>query len=252
VSDEVVSLTLSQIKRLERFYHAMTNDKSLIKSQIEYYRARAGEYDEWFLRKGRYDRGEEHRNRWFTEVDKVRAALKSAKPSGNILDLACGTGLWTEYLIPRATRLVAVDISPEVIEIHRRKHNDSRIEYMEADLFSWQPTEQFDFIFFGFWLSHIPEGHLDEFWNMIADALAPNGKVFFVDSLLTQDSTARNHKSLDRSGTAVRKLNDGREFEVVKVFHDPEVLEDDLRDRGWTGYVRATENFFIYGSVTKS
>lgn len=233
-------------------YHVMTDDQSLIRNQIEYYRARAEEYDEWFLRKGRYDRGEEHRQQWFAEVDQVRAALISSEPSGSILDLACGTGLWTEYLIPYATKLLAVDVSPEVIEIHRRKHNDTRIEYMEADLFSWQPTEQFDFIFFGFWLSHVPRDHLDNFWEMVEGALTPNGRVFFVDSRLTQDSTARNHKTLDKSGTAVRKLNDGREFEIVKVFHDPEELEDDLRKRGWAGRVRATKNFFIYGSIMRS
>jgi demethylmenaquinone methyltransferase/2-methoxy-6-polyprenyl-1,4-benzoquinol methylase len=36
-------------------------DESTLKEQIEYYRARAAEYDEWHLRTGRYDRGEDHR-----------------------------------------------------------------------------------------------------------------------------------------------------------------------------------------------
>jgi hypothetical protein len=37
-------------------------DERLLADQIAYYRARAGEYDEWFLRQGRYDRGLEHRS----------------------------------------------------------------------------------------------------------------------------------------------------------------------------------------------
>ena len=42
-------------------------DRVLLDEQIEYYRARAPEYDEWFFRRGRYDRGEGHRRAWFAE-----------------------------------------------------------------------------------------------------------------------------------------------------------------------------------------
>lgn len=37
----------------------MTTD--ILQEQIQYYRDRASEYDEWFFRQGRYDRGEAHR-----------------------------------------------------------------------------------------------------------------------------------------------------------------------------------------------
>jgi len=50
---------------------------------------------------------------------------------------------------------------------------------------------------------------------------------------------------LNRSG-----LNDGREFSVVKVFYEPEILERRLIDLGWRGYVRASGRFFLYGSMT--
>ena len=32
-------------------------DERLLQEQVDYYRARAGEYDEWFFRTGRYDLG---------------------------------------------------------------------------------------------------------------------------------------------------------------------------------------------------
>jgi demethylmenaquinone methyltransferase/2-methoxy-6-polyprenyl-1,4-benzoquinol methylase len=229
----------------------MTNEDQLIAQQTEYYRARAAEYDEWFLRIGRYDRGEQHRRQWFSEVEVVRNVLESSKPGGNILELACGTGLWTKHLAPSSTKLTAVDVSPEAIDINRQRVADDRVSYEEADLFSWKTTERFDYIFFGFWLSHVPPSQFDDFWAMVENALNPKGKVFFVDSLLTQESTATDHTSLERTGRATRKLNDGREFEIVKVFYEPTKLMRRLTKHGWTGYVQATEHFFLYGCVSK-
>jgi hypothetical protein len=56
----------------------MVDDGSILQQQIEYYRARSAEYDEWYLQKGRYDRGKTHHERWFSELDIVREALASA------------------------------------------------------------------------------------------------------------------------------------------------------------------------------
>lgn len=178
----------------------------ILQEQIQYYRERASEYDEWFFRQGRYDRGEEHRRQWFLEVSEVEISLQSAAPSGNILELACGTGLWTQYLAPVATHLTAVDASPEAIYLNQQRIGSMSIEYIVADLFNWTPKQQFDFIFFGFWLSHVPIEKFASFWQMVEKALKPNGRVFFVDSLFTQKSTAQNHAPLNKQGYSERKL----------------------------------------------
>ncbi|HEX6751512.1 MAG TPA: class I SAM-dependent methyltransferase, partial [Longimicrobium sp.] len=94
----------------------MGTEADLIEQQKEYYRARAGEYDEWFERTGRYDRGPDHRARWFAEVEEVRAALERFRPAGRVLELACGTGWWTEQLLRWADEVTAVDASDEVLE----------------------------------------------------------------------------------------------------------------------------------------
>jgi ubiquinone/menaquinone biosynthesis C-methylase UbiE len=129
---------------------------NILQEQIDYYRDRAPEYDEWFFRQGRYDRGEAHRRQWFTEIAEVESALFATKPSGNILELACGTGLWTQHLAPLATHLTAVDAAPEVISLNQHRVNSASVEYIVADLLNWTPTQTFDMVFFGFWLSHVP------------------------------------------------------------------------------------------------
>jgi demethylmenaquinone methyltransferase/2-methoxy-6-polyprenyl-1,4-benzoquinol methylase len=210
----------------------------VLAEQLQYYRARAAEYDEWFFRQGRYDRGPEHRDEWLGEVALVERTLRAALPQGNFLELACGTGLWTRRLLERARRVVAVDGSPEAIAINRERVKSDAVEYVVADLFSWVPSgRRFDAIFFGFWLSHVPASRFDAFWMMVRSALQPRGVVFFVDSLLEQSSTARNHAPIDSSGIARRRLNDGQEFRVVKIYYDPALLEQQLRERGWRGWV---------------
>jgi 2-polyprenyl-3-methyl-5-hydroxy-6-metoxy-1,4-benzoquinol methylase len=117
---------------------------NILQEQINYYRDRAAEYDEWFFRQGRYDRGEAHRQQWFAEIAAVESALFATKPAGNILELACGTGLWTQHLAPLATQLTAVDAAPEVIALNQNRVNSESVEYIIADLFNWTPTQEFD------------------------------------------------------------------------------------------------------------
>src|SRR5687768_1659873 len=97
------------------------SDERLLQDQVAYYRARAGEYDEWFLREGRYDRGPEHRGEWFAEVEIIRRALSHAITDSDVLELACGTGLWTEQLARENRHVAAVDSSSEVIAINRSR-----------------------------------------------------------------------------------------------------------------------------------
>jgi 2-polyprenyl-3-methyl-5-hydroxy-6-metoxy-1,4-benzoquinol methylase len=229
----------------------MTSER-LVADQVAYYRARAGEYDQWFFRQGRYDRGPEHRAEWSKELDVIRVALAASLNDADILEIACGTGLWTEHLARHNRAVLAVDSSPEAIAISQNRIHAGDVQYEVADIFSWQSPRLFDAVFFAFWLSHVPATALERFWGTIDSALKPGGRVFFVDSLLEQTSTASDHRPVDRSGVVRRKLNDGREFDIVKVFYEPATLERRLVDLGWSGWVRSSGTFFLYGEVRRS
>src|SRR5215469_10608951 len=96
-------------------------DSKLLEQQLTYYRKRAPEYDEWFLRQGRYDRGAQHRSEWFREVSLIETKLRRLVRGKDVLELAAGTGLWTERLADVTKRIVAVDGSPEAIGINRNR-----------------------------------------------------------------------------------------------------------------------------------
>ncbi len=223
----------------------------LLASQRAYYRARASEYDAWFLRQGRYDRGEAHRKKWFAEVEVLAGALETFAPRGDVLELACGTGWWTEQLARYGDSLTAVDASPEVLELNRARLPSAGINYVQADLFDWQPERRFDTVFFSFWLSHVPPERFGGFWEGVKVCLNPGGRVFFIDSRPAPEGTARDQVPSGPDATTVRRrLDDGRTFEIVKVFYEPERLMAALAALGWQSNVTQTETFFIYGGAT--
>jgi SAM-dependent methyltransferase len=229
----------------------VSDTRRLLEEQKAYYRARAPEYDDWFLRRGPYDGGPDENRRWFAEVHRVRDALRGFNPKGTVLELACGTGWWTRELESYAVNITAVDASPEVLELNRRASGAAGgVEYVLADVFEWKPRKLYDAVFFSFWLSHVPPGRFGEFWERVAAALKADGRVFFVDSL--QRSTAvRMSRPAGEDGVEIRALKDGREFRVVKVRYDPHRLQADLEKLGWRGGIRQTDRFFIYGELAK-
>jgi trans-aconitate methyltransferase len=58
----------------------------------------------------------------------------------DILELASGTGIWTQELLRIGKKITAIDASEEVIAINRSKLNSLSIKYHAADLFTWQPA----------------------------------------------------------------------------------------------------------------
>lgn len=222
-----------------------------LQEQLDYYRARAGEYDQWWFRQGRYDRGPELNARWFGEGAGISEALADFHPDGEVLEIACGTGIWTEQLLPFATHLTALDGSPEVLAINAAKLRSGKVSYVQADVFQWKPERKFDVVFFSFWLSHVPPDRFEEFWELVRSCLAPGGRVFFADSLRDPNSTASDHQLPgEDSIVSVRKLNDGKEYRVYKIFHDPIALADRLGKAGWQIEVRRTGNYFLYGRAS--
>jgi len=227
------------------------SSEEFLPEQIRYYDARASEYDDWFLRLGRFERGEDHRNRWEAEVQVVRDQLVTAGPRGHTLEIACGTGIWTQLLAQSADDVLAVDASEPMLTKAKVRIAATNVNFMHADIYHWRPKLHFDFIFFSFWISHIPTDRFESFWSFVNDALATDGTVFFVDSLYNPETSAKDHQTPSRSGIVERKLNDGRTYSIIKIFHEPYQLQSKLKTLGWNGTVRTTGEFFYVGNFTK-
>lgn len=229
-----------------------TDDRAVLDEQIDYYRARADEYDEWFHRQGRYDRGPAATAAWFHELDRARAALDALPlDHTDIVELAPGTGLWTQHLVARARHVTVIDAAPEMLELCRRRLADipTHVDYVCADLFDWAPTRTWDTVVFCFWISHIPAARLDPFLDVVRRALRPGGRLFFIDNRQEPTSTAGNH-TLPGLGepTAERHLNDGRRFTIIKHYWTADDLTARFARAGLDVAITETATYFQFGT----
>ena len=100
-------------------------------------------------------------------------------------------------------------------------------------------------VFFGFWISHVPEDKFTSFWSMVAKALKPGGRVFFFDDNYRPEAELVEGV---RSRIVQRKLNDGTPFRVVKIPYEPADLEQRMRDLQWNVKVTGTSGPFYWGT----
>ena len=217
---------------------------------LAYYEARAPEYDDWYLRRGRYERGPVHDAAWNAELDAAGRWLDDLPIRGEIVELAAGTGWWSPLLASKGelslydAAQAPLDRARERLVAHRlRAHLHVRDAWAE-------PDRAVDAVFTGFWLSHVPRARLDEFLAIVRRWLKPGGTFAFIDSLLDPQSSAADHPA-PADDASVRRLDDGREFTIVKVYYAPDELESALVRVGFTDpRVTTTGRFFLTGVAT--
>jgi SAM-dependent methyltransferase len=217
---------------------------------VAYYEARAPEYDDWYLRRGRYDHGPIANAVWQSELDRATLWLDGLALGPVIVELAAGTGWWSPLLAQKG-ELWAFDAAEAPLDRARSRlvahHLRAHLHVRDA----WAPPDrEADALFTGFWLSHVPRPDLDAFLRLARGWLGSGGTFAFIDSLPDPESGARDHASpaADRS---VRRLADGREFEIPKVYYEPRELEAAILRAGFVAaQVETTGRFFLLGRAT--
>jgi len=216
----------------------------ILHEQLAYYRARAQEYDEsieaaWEF-KGAFAL--------------ARRLLLESGPFEQALDLACGTGIWTQVLLQISSHVTAIDASPEMLAIARQKTGDRRISYKQADLFQWEPEHQYDLVFFANWLSHVPPAALDAFLTRVSYAVRTGGYLVILDqSAPTLEDQQIMKEGEDGCIYAERSLLNGESFTIIKVFYNITALREALAARGFEGTVsRLSEVFFFLTAKKRS
>jgi demethylmenaquinone methyltransferase/2-methoxy-6-polyprenyl-1,4-benzoquinol methylase len=218
-------------------------------SMIDYYEARAPEYDDWYLRRGRYERGAIHDAAWNAELDAAGRWLDGLPWHGEIVELAAGTGWWSPLLASRG-ELSLYDASPAALDRARDRlvAHQLRAHLHVRDAWA-DPDRAVDGLFMGFWLSHVPRERLGEFLALARRWLKAGGRFGAIDSLPDAASGAADHPE-PADDLAVRRLADGREFTIVKVYYAPDELVAALAEAGFDDVqVTTTGRFFLLASA---
>lgn len=150
------------------------SDDAILDSQRTFYDERAEHYAD-------PTKPSDRRGRGYLDPDLGRAIVDGFAPSGDVLEIACGTGLFTEDLVRHPVALTALDASPRMLAINAERVGDRDVDYINHDIFMWTPNRSFDAVFFGFWLSHVPPSSFDAFWDLVRRCLKGSGRVGFVD-----------------------------------------------------------------------
>lgn len=216
---------------------------------VAYYEARASEYDDWYLRRGRYERGAIHDAAWNAELDMAGRWLDDLPVSGEIVELAAGTGWWSPLLASKG-ELSMYDAASAPLDLARDRLVAHRLRAHLHVRDAWaEPDRAVDALFAGFWLSHVERVRLGDFLALTRRWLKPRGRVAFIDSLPDPASEAADHP-VPTNDRATRRLDDGRAFEIVKVYYAPRDLEAALHAAGFADVsVTTTGRFFVLATA---
>ena len=191
------------------------------RTMADYYARRASEYERVYQKPERQG-----------DLRRLTNLLSTAFVGQDVLEVACGTGYWTQFIAKSARSIVAADINPEVLDIARRKKYAScRVTFLKSDAYLLAEVEAHCTAgFHGFWWSHIPIQKVVAFLNTFHSALLQDALVVMVDNAYVGgSSTPISRRDNDGNTYQIRQLQDGSKHEILKNFPSPEELRTALQ-----------------------
>jgi demethylmenaquinone methyltransferase/2-methoxy-6-polyprenyl-1,4-benzoquinol methylase len=199
-------------------------------AMVEYYRQRAPYYERVYHKPERQE-----------DLKRLREMVVATFAGKNVLDVACGTGYWTEIISHLADSIVGIDFNEEVLEVARGKAMPKgRVKFLRGDAYALPDlAEKFDAAMVGFWWSHVPKENLGMFLAGMHSKLLPGATVMVFDNAFVQGSSTPlsrkdsdgnpvSHRDQDGNTYQERVLDDGSTHEIVKNFPADEELRSSI------------------------
>jgi demethylmenaquinone methyltransferase/2-methoxy-6-polyprenyl-1,4-benzoquinol methylase len=198
------------------------SDPGNVTAQLErYYAKRAREYEAIYEKAERQD-----------ELAWLRTRLPRLFHGRRVLEVACGTGYWTQFIAMEAQHVIVCDINEPVLEIAREKPIPmGKVTFLKADAFALDGVKgPCDAAFAGFWWSHVKKAELGRFIEGLARKLAPGSLVGVLDNRYVEgSSTPLSRRDAQGNTYQMRPLLSGETHEVLKNFPTAEELRDAMR-----------------------
>ena len=213
-------------------------DSPSTKPQLErYYARRAAEYERI------YDKPERQH-----ELEWLRHRVPELLRERIVLEVACGTGYWTQFIARTARKVHACDINESVLEIAREKPIPrDRVAFFKADAISLEGVPAgCDAAFAGFWWSHVRKSELAKFVANLSAKLVPGSLVVMLDNSFAEgSSTAMSRRDAEGNTYQMRSLANGEEHEVLKNFPTAAELADAMRPVAAEAHLESLKYYWL-------
>jgi ubiquinone/menaquinone biosynthesis C-methylase UbiE len=182
---------------------------------VSYYKDRAKEYEKIYSKPERQD-----------DLQNASIYLQHVFADKNVLEIACGTGYWTERIAASASSIFATDVNESVIDVAKRKIiPNQNVSFGVADIYNFNAINKYESLFGGFIMSHIKMQDIDKFLMTINNLVYPRGKIVFMDNNFVEGSNLPITNTDEEGNTfQTRKLEDGSIHLVLKNFHSENFL----------------------------
>lgn len=202
-----------------------------------YYAARAAEYDDIYLKPERQP-----------DLRAIEEWLPSRFSDAKVLEVACGTGYWTQFIAALAAHIVGVDASAETLQVARRRVPAGKASFLVGDAYQLSPDlGVFNAAFAGFWFSHVPKARRRGFLQGLNALLVDGAKVVLLDNLYVQGSSSPIDETDAHGNTyQLRKLKDGSTHRVLKNFPSETELQLSLGELGAGGKFTTWQYYWAF------
>jgi len=185
----------------------------------EYYRERASEYDRFYHVPERQD-----------DLARLKEWLITRVRGRTILEVAAGTGYWTEVAAGVAEAIVAIDINREMLELAAKRPLGPHVTLLTADAFALPEfAVTFDAGMAHLWWSHVERQRRQQFLTRFVAHLKPQTLLLMIDQNYVDGlSTPVSRQDEWGNQYTLRTLAGGTTFEIVKNYPRPGELQQGL------------------------
>ena len=183
----------------------------------DYYLKRALEYEQIYRREDPIR---------LKEQEKVAHKMKRLLKDKEVIEIAAGTGYWTQFLSETASRIEITDDVMETLELAKTKKYKCLVEFRKEDAYGLSFNDNtFSGGMANFWFSHIPREKTSDFFNGFHRVLKEDAIVFMADNNF--DATVGGElikPTGDINTYKMRKLSDGTGHKILKNYFSKKEL----------------------------
>lgn len=183
---------------------------------LDYYNKRLSEYEAIYAKPERQ-----------ADLQKLVAQLQADVAHCSVLELACGTGWWTERLANHAASWTATDADPGALAVVQHKGIQGLSAAQTLNAYQPQVTARVDCVFAAHWYSHLLHDESAAFFDAVSTCLKPGGRLIMLDNNYVIGSSTPISRTDDKGNTyQARPLKDSSTHEVLKNFPSPSELKE--------------------------